>query len=241
MNFSISLEIIIIICISLLAVMSSFAFLTYKLVLAKIGKCSFFKGQTKKETTIEIDYTISKYMSGLANAEEVSQKQIESIIDTTVNDIISLVLFEYSSVIDPKWDVYEVNKVQDLLELYLARDLRNILHPKLKQVYYSNLANSTEQSELTDLVEDLTHTLIDSMALGIKRYTYVSKLFGNIEDVLVNNTRKIFDELRMSISKLSAVRSTYDTTLSTIKADAKERIYNLIEELSKLENVGANI
>ena len=32
-----------------------------------------------------------------------------------------------------------------------------------------------------------------------------------------------------------------DTTLSTIKADAKERIYNLIEELSKLENVGANI
>lgn len=241
MNFSISLEIIIIICISLLAVMSSFAFLTYKFILAKIGKCSFFKGQTKKETTIEIDYTISKYMSGLANAEEASQKQIESIIDTTVNDIISLVLFEYSSVIDPKWDVYEVNKVQDLLELYLARDLRNILHPKLKQVYYSNLANSTEQSELTDLVEDLTHTLIDSMALGIKRYTYVSKLFGNIEDVLVNNTRKIFDELRMSISKLSAVRSTYDTTLSTIKADAKERIYNLIEELSKLENVGANI
>ena len=79
------------------------------------------------------------------------------------------------------------------------------------------------------------------MALGIKRYTYVSKLFGNIEDVLVNNTRKIFDELRMSISKLSAVRSTYDTTLSTIKADAKERIHNLIEELSKLENVGANI
>ena len=180
-------------------------------------------------------------MSGLANAEEVSQKQIESIIDTTVNDIISLVLFEYSSVIDPKWDVYEVNKVQDLLELYLARDLMGILYPKLKQVYYSNLANSTEQSELTDLVEDLTHTLIDSMALGIKRYTYVSKLFGNIEDVLVNNTRKIFDELRMSISKLSAVRTTYDTTLSTIKSDAKERIYNLIEELSKLENVGANI
>jgi len=241
MSFNVSLENIIVISVSFFVVMSLFAFFMYKLISAKLGRCSFFQGQTKKETILEIDYTISKYMSGLASAEETSQNQIESITDSTVNCIVNLVLFEYSNAIDSKWDHYEVNKVQDLLELYLARDLRNILQPKLKQVYYSNLASSTEQSELTDLVEDLTHTLIDSIALGIKRYTYVSKLFGNIEDVLINNTRKIFDELRISIGKLSTVRNNYDTTLSTIKTDAKERIYNLIEELSKLEDDGANV
>ena len=79
------------------------------------------------------------------------------------------------------------------------------------------------------------------MVLGIKRYTYVSKLFGNIESVLVNSTRKIFDELRISIGKLSIVRNTYDTTINTIKTDAKERIYRLIEGLSKVENDGANV
>lgn len=241
MNFNVTLGNIILISVSVLVVMSLFAFFMYKLISVKLCKWPFFIGQTKKETILEIDYTISKYMRGLAYAEETSQSQIESITDSTVDGIINLVLFEYGNVIDSKWDTYEVNKVQDLIELYLARDLRNILQPKLKQAYYSNPANSTEQSDLTDLVEDLTHTLIDSMVLGIKRYTYVSKLFGNIESVLVNSTRKIFDELRISIGKLSIVRNTYDTTINTIKTDAKERVYRLIEGLSKVENDGANV
>jgi hypothetical protein len=131
----------------------------------------------------------------------------------------------------------DVCMVQDLLELYLTRDLYIILEPKLKQIYNVDLTRSTEQSELTDLVENFTHNLIDSMALGIKKYSYISRTFGNIENVLTENTRKIFDELRMSVGRLSSIRTTYDDTVASIKKEASDKVCKLIEDLSKTENV----
>ena len=130
----------------------------------------------------------------------------------------------------------DVGMYQDLLELYLTRDLYIILVPKLEQIYNVDLTKSTEQSELTDLVENFTHTLIDSMVLGIKRYAYISKTFSNIEAVLNNSTRKIFDELRMSIGRLSSIRTTHDDNISNIRKETAEKVYKLIEELLKTEN-----
>ena len=75
------------------------------------------------------------------------------------------------------------------------------------------------------------------MALGIKKYSYISRTFGNIENVLTENTRKIFDELRMSVGRLSSIRTTYDDTVASIKKEASDKVCKLIEDLSKTENV----
>lgn len=193
--------------------------------------------KTKKELMLEIDYTINKYIEGLRFADEVVSNGLSDNLDRTINDLVHLILFEYSNTITANMPTEDVCMVQDLLELYLTGDLYIILEPKLKQIYNVDLTRSTEQSELTDLVENFTHNLIDSMALGIKKYSYISRTFGNIENVLTENTRKIFDELRMSVGRLSSIRTTYDDTVASIKKEASDKVCKLIEDLSKTENV----
>ena len=193
--------------------------------------------KTKKELMLEIDYTINKYIEGLRSADEVVSNGLGDNLDRTINDLVHLILFEYSNTITTNMPTEDVCMVQDLLELYLTRDLYIILEPKLKQIYNVDLTRSTEQSELTDLVENFTHNLIDSMALGIKKYSYISRTFGNIENVLTENTRKIFDELRMSVGRLSSIRTTYDDTVASIKKEASDKVCKLIEKKKKTENV----
>lgn len=236
---NLSIEILIILLITVIIISAStigLLLLRWIVINRKLNK-KVTDTQTKKELLIEVDYTVNKYINNLRCADNTVVDGIMDNLDRTINDVVHLILFEYSNTLNVNMSTEEVAKVQDLLELYLTQDLYIILSPKLKQIYNVDLAKSTEQSELTDLVENFTHTLIDSMALGIKKYSYISRIFGNIEDVLTENTRKIFDELRMSVGRLSNIRTTYDDTVASIRKEASDKVYRMIEELSKTKNV----
>ena len=233
---NLSMEIILLLFI-IVMIISVSAFLIIRCILIDRKPNQILpNNKTKKELMLEVNYTVDKYIESLRNVDDFTGQCLSDNLDRTISDLVYLVLFEYSNAIDSNMPQEDVGMYQDLLELYLTRDLYIILVPKLEQIYNVDLTKSTEQSELTDLVENFTHTLIDSMVLGIKRYAYISKTFSNIEAVLNNSTRKIFDELRMSIGRLSSIRTTHDDNISNIRKEAAEKVYKLIEELLKTEN-----
>lgn len=235
MNLSIEILIILLITVIIIST-STIGLLRWVVINQKLNKKVTYT-RTKKELLIEVDYTVNKYINNLRCADNAVIDGITDNLNKTINDVVHLILFEYSNTLNVNMSTEDVVMIQDLLELYLTQDLYIILAPKLKQIYNVDLAKSTEQSELTDLVENFTHTLIDSIALSIKKYSYISRIFGNIEDVLTENTRKIFDELRMSVSRLSNIRTTYDNTVASIRGEASDKVYIMIEELSKTKNV----
>lgn len=234
---NLSIEILIVLLITVIIISSSTIGLLHWVVINRKLNKKVTDTRTKKELLIEVDYTVNKYINTLRCADNAVIDGITDNLDKTINDVVHLILFEYCNTLNVNMSTEDVAMIQDLLELYLTQDLYIVLAPKLKQIYNVDLAKSTEQSELTDLVENFTHTLIDSMALSIKKYSYISRIFGNIEDVLTENTRKIFDELRMSVGRLSNIRTTYDNTVASIREEASDKVYKMIEELSKTENV----
>lgn len=240
MKFSLDIEIMFLIVISTVFITSFLAFLIHKLIANKMMNQKVILDKTRKEVLLEIKYLVSKYISNVNDANELVSSGILKNVDRTVKDITYLILHEYSNNIDPDMSSKDMGLIQDLLELYLENDLYTILLPRMKQVYNVTLASSIEQSELTDLIESLTHNLIDSMALGIKRYTHLSKVFADVEQVLTNNTRKIFEIVRIAINDLSNIRAAYDSALKGINDEAASKVYELIQELGNTENDGIN-
>ena len=138
----------------------------------------------EKEYTIEREYN----------------QEIESVGKNTVYNVVQNIVINYGKSIDETVDTEEeLFKDQDLLELYLTRDLNKVVLSKLEYLYDSSSIQKSDDFELNNKIETVSREIIDSLILGIKGYGLLTDSLTYLEKTLESSSRPLFDEIRKSI------------------------------------------
>lgn len=135
------------------------------------------------------------------NIESRYNRDVDSVGKNTVYNVVQSIVISYGKNITEFVDEQEMYKNQDLLELYLTSDLNKVIIPKLESLYESPTIHKSDDFELTNKIETVSHEIIDSLILNIKGYGLLTKSLNYLEKTLEDSSRDLFDEIRKSIKK----------------------------------------
>ena len=178
-----------------------------------------FSNKEIKDINVETEYYIQK----LNKLEKETIEKIQNVLKTTTINITRIVMFRYGETINNnrKDDIY---MMQDLLEIYLMNEFSDVVTSKIMNVYDVKITHNIEQSELSDMVEQLTHDIITVVALDSKGHKYITDTFDNFDNLLDSSTRQVYDEVRLAISTLSEIKKNHAKQTTLIRDDIKDGI-----------------
>ena len=206
--------------------------ITFKPFSIKRAKKS--KGDDGNITTFDIDFLISlikdAYSLFEANTKSIHKEykeKIEMSSKSCINTLMNNIILEYVDLLKKGGAKSIDTDQQDILELYLEKDISEIILKALKQFYDDDLT----QSQVESLIENSIQSIIIELKARLLKYRLI-KDQSSLKSIYDDSPKYIANSLRDAFKNFSNYakeeRSEIEELLSSHNDKLNEQIRNYI-------------
>lgn len=202
----------------------------------KVASSFCLTPQTVQTIMRIVDREASDSLSEIEASSEKYHDLIKKGDEKAVEKAIRNYLISFPKLFD---DNDERNNIDtnELLELYLTKDINGLIIEKLEEIYEDPETKCKEEIELNGIAEDLAKEIIISLKCNIRNYRLLADTTDELNKLFDESARELLDYLKGAIQgyiKYSA--SEKEEKLALIK----KRNDTITEQISNMANGGLN-